>query len=343
MQLVYTLSPPQAGGEVEVLANGLPAIDVEVQLVEGKATILVADPISWGVIAAAVFEKFAGSFADAAGKEIGSAFGKWVAERLGFGGSNNASQIKAILDAFTKKVVESIRQQFVEQQFRVAHEGLAATARQLDNFMLAPKTETLAGLTNLDLEVARVYEQLKNLGEGALPSLCRAGTMLVVIAVRLYGKTGDKGQARVALGRIEEVLADIDGRLAKITELFDARVLGPYATTSRETCVDLVPDPVHSEPLASLILLPRRVIPIRYTVDAPAYGVSVDGAPSLFLRTNDPCGKNRPNIDAEAMTAASGFADGHRVPIRAELERDFLVPAIAVRTSADKLKKKLPK
>lgn len=330
IQLVY--QPPAKPGVVTTQA-GKPK--VEVRMVEGGPVIFAADPVSWAVLAIAIFEKFAGSFADAAGKELGSAFGKWVAERLGFEDGPDAKQIKAILDEYTRRVIESIKQQFVEQQFRIAHERLAATSRQLEGFLLAPKTESLDGLTNLDLEVSRVYEELKNLGPGALPSLARAGVMLITTSVRIFGKTKDKGQKQIILSRISEVLKDIDGRLTIIEEIYKNRVIGPYFRKIEGAC--RVFDPPIKGTGLELEMMRVRFEP--YEIDA--IGVLIDGKEGLYHIYTDYCKNNKPDRHAQAQAEANAFAEGQRRIFNDELEREYQLPAAGVRTSAEKLKEKI--
>lgn len=333
MQVLITVTPSK-GAKTASVTGKRSSTDLKVELVEDNRLIFLADPVSWSVVAIAVFEKFASSFAQAAGKELGTAFGKWLAERLGFGSGSDKAQVKALLDAFAKQVIEAIRQQFVEQQFRVAHEGLAATSRQLEGFLIAPKSETLTGLTNLDLEVSRVYEQLKNLGPGALPSLCRAGVMLIVIAVRLYGKTGDKGQAKIALGRIDEVLKDVKDRIQQIEAIYKGRVFGPYETTYKAYCEVNDPD---------ITVVPGAKAPLGrwwHEVHPPAFGVTVDGSQTTFPRKSNPCNKKL-DWNEKAFSEASAYARASLLPIEAEFQNDFLAPALAVEAKAAEVKAKL--
>jgi hypothetical protein len=300
---------------------------VEVQVVEDGPIVLVVDPGSWAAVAIYFFEKFASSFTEAAGKELGTAFGKWLAERLGFGSSSaDEARIKAILDEFVRRVVAAIKAEFREDQFRRAHEGLAGTSRKIQGYLLAPKTETLASLNELDLAVGRVYEEVKNLGESALPSLCRAGTMLITISFRLYGKSGDAGQRKITLDRVNEVLSDIERLVSVITKRYGDRVIGPYSTEIKGYCKS--------------IDTPNKRIPIVEEVRIPAWGVRIDGAEELFRRRSDPCG-NKNDLEAGALAEAAARADAARQQLDTELQREFLAPVIALKQSAAKLAEKL--
>ena len=136
----------------------------------------------------------------------------------------------------------------------------------------------------------------------------------------------------IASKRIDEVLADIDKFLVEVQNIYASRAVGPYDLTTPYWCEDLTPGPGFpgSGPLA-----------LRGEFhDVPTVGVTIEGVQSYFSSISEPCGKW---IDtrASALAAANALLDAARSVHTEELQRVFLAPAVAIRASAEALKKQL--
>lgn len=337
MTILLTFPGEKApGSDLSALSGG----GVQVSFVDSGVRIMAVEPVSWGAIAIYYLGKFADSFVEAAGKELGSQFGSWLAERLGFGGSSSAEDIKKILDAFVQRMSVIIKREFAEQQFREAHELLAATSRQFEEFLLVPAAVTLDSLNGLELQTNLAYEKVKNLGSSALPSLCRAGTMLITLTIRKYGMTQSADMKPIATKRIDEVLADIEKFLGDVRSIYEKRAVGPSELTLREWCEDNTPGtglpgagPTGNSGTGLLAVGGEFR-------DVPAIGVTIEGESSYFPAIADPCGK-RVDTRASALASANARLGAARSVHNEELERVFLAPAAAIRDRADALKKQL--
>lgn len=329
MQILLSF-PERASLDSTTLPN------VSVQLVDGGPRILVVEPASWSAIGIYFLGKLADSFVEATGKELGRAFGSWLAGRLGFGTGPTEGDIKRMLDNFVKEISAILREQFHEQQYREAHELLAGASRQLSDFLIAPSTESLDSLNALDLATGTVYEKIKNLGPTAIPSLCRAGVILITVAVRKYGITKDEGVKTIALARIAEVSEDLAQFVSKISEIYSRRTSGPYDATYTGYCIDLTPPGE-----VTFTTEPNR-IGRYYSVSVPAIGITIDGVQSRFELKSNHCNRAIDRQEIATNEANAALAAG-KARIHAELQSSFLDPLTALLAKANDLRNQLEK
>jgi hypothetical protein len=296
-------------------------------------------PLDGGVSFAAAVVYVLGEFARGVGEGLGKEVGKSIGGAL-FGGGATRDEIKAMLDFFAQYILAQVRQEFQQDRWNDAHDALAVQGGAFKEALEDPARRTPDNLLEISRGLYKGYLQLQRLGPGAFASFARMGSAMIGNEMLYAGVTNAKESYSIVLQRLELVMSDLEGALASLRTLKNARVIGPRETTMWASCM---------KPRDPTSLRPEWVIsqlaPESYelvNVSIPGYGVVVDQVVRQFPRRDDVCrdlyGRD---IEAQALAAANAFASAARSVNDIEFFDRFEAPFQAVKQQADELRARL--